>query len=60
MSVMMFLQYMMVAVWWVPLAASLKNLEVSGSYQAWILSVVPLARLVSLSCAGWPTGAFPA
>jgi nucleoside transporter len=46
-SVMMFLQYMMFAVWWVPLAAYLKNLEVTASYQAWILSVMPLGCLAS-------------
>lgn len=46
-SVMMFLQYMMYAVWWVPLAAYLKNMEVTGSYQAWILSVMPLGCLAS-------------
>ena len=46
-SSMMFLQYMMFAVWWVPLAAYLKNMEVSATYQAWILSVMPLGCLVS-------------
>lgn len=46
-SLMMFLQYMMFAVWWVPLAAYLKNLEVAASYQAWILSVMPLGCLAS-------------
>lgn len=46
-SVMMFLQYMMFAVWWVPMAAYLKNMEVSASYQAWILSVMPLGCLAS-------------
>lgn len=46
-SVMMFLQYLMFAVWWVPLAAYLKNMDVSASYQAWILSVMPLGCLAS-------------
>jgi len=46
-SIMMFLQYMMFAVWWVPLAAYLKNLEVSAGYQAWILSVMPLGCLLA-------------
>lgn len=46
-SVMMFLQYMMFAVWWVPMAAYLKNMDVSASYQAWILSVMPLGCLAS-------------
>jgi nucleoside transporter len=46
-SVMMFLQYMMFAVWWVPLAAYLTNLEVSPNYKFWILSVMPLGCLVA-------------
>ncbi|MCW5964398.1 MAG: MFS transporter [Bryobacterales bacterium] len=46
-SGMMFLQYLMYAVWWVPLAAYLKNIEVSATYQAWILSVMPLGCLAS-------------
>jgi len=44
---MMFLQYLMYAVWWVPMAAYLKNLEVPSTYQAWILSVMPLGSLAS-------------
>lgn len=46
-SGMMFLQYLMYAVWWVPMAAYLKNLEVPATYQAWILSVMPLGCLAS-------------
>jgi nucleoside transporter len=46
-SAMMFLQYVMFAVWWVPLAAYLKNLEIAGAYKAWILSVMPLGCLVA-------------
>jgi len=46
-SIMMFLQYMMFAVWWVPLAAYLANMEIGGSYKAWILSVMPLGCLVA-------------
>jgi nucleoside transporter len=46
-SIMMFLQYMMFAVWWVPLAAYLANIEIEGSYKAWILSVMPLGCLVA-------------
>lgn len=45
--IMMFLQYMMFAVWWVPLAAYLKNIEVAGAYKAWILSVMPLGCLLA-------------
>jgi nucleoside transporter len=44
---MMFLQYMMFAVWWVPMAAYLANMEIGGSYKAWILSVMPLGCLVA-------------
>ena len=44
-SVMMFLQYLMFAVWWVPLAAYLTKLGIEGNAKAWILSVMPL-RLV--------------
>ncbi len=46
-SAMMFLQYMMFAVWWVPLAAYLTNLGIEGSYKAWILSVMPLGCLIA-------------
>jgi len=46
-SVMMFLQYMMFAVWWIPLAAYLANMEIEGAYKAWILSVMPLGCLVA-------------
>jgi nucleoside transporter len=51
-SVMMFLQYMMFAVWWVPLAAYLTNMADAGwniaSWQkATILSSMPLGCLVS-------------
>jgi len=46
-SIMMFLQYMMFAVWWVPLAAYLANMEIEGAYKAWILSVMPLGCLLA-------------
>ncbi len=46
-SAMMFLQYMMFAVWWVPLAAYLTNAGIEGAYKAWILSVMPLGCLVA-------------
>lgn len=46
-SIMMFLQYMMFAVWWVPLAAYLTNMEIEGAYKAWILSVMPLGCLLA-------------
>ena len=46
-SIMMFLQYMMFAVWWVPMAAYLKNAGIEGTYKAWILSVMPLGCLVA-------------
>jgi len=46
-SVMMFLQYLMFAVWWVSLAVYLKNLGIGGSAKSWILSVMPLGCLVA-------------
>jgi len=46
-SVMMFLQYMMFAVWWVQLAAYLTNVEIEGAWKAWILSVMPLGCLIA-------------
>ncbi len=44
---MMFLQYMMYAVWWVPLAAYLTNLEVSSFEKSMILSSMAIGCLVS-------------
>ncbi len=46
-SIMMFLQYMMFAVWWVPLAAYLTKLNIEGDAKAWILSVMPLGCLIA-------------
>jgi len=46
-SVMMFLQYMMFAAWWVQLAAYLDNVGVTGTLKALILSSMPLGSLVS-------------
>jgi len=46
-SAMMFLQYLMFAVWWVPLAAWLTNLQIDGNAKAWILSVMPLGCLIA-------------
>ncbi len=46
-SLMMFLQYMMYAVWWVPLAAYLTNLEVSSTEKAFILSSMAIGCLAS-------------
>ncbi|MGE5297073.1 MAG: MFS transporter, partial [Solirubrobacterales bacterium] len=46
-SVMMFLQYMMFAVWWVQLAAYLANIGVTGTMKALIVSSMALGSLVS-------------
>ena len=46
-SAMMFLQFMMFAVWYVPLAAYLGKLEMSGTQMAWILSSMALGCLAS-------------
>jgi MFS family permease len=46
-SAMMFLQYMMFAVFWVPLAAYLDNMGVGGFYKSTILSTMALGCLAS-------------
>lgn len=46
-SLMMGLQYMMFAVWWVPLAAYLTNLEVSSVQKALILSSMAIGCMAS-------------
>ena len=46
-SVMMLLQYMMYAVWWVPLAAYLTNLEVGSLEKALILSSMAIGCIAS-------------
>ena len=46
-SLMMMLQYMMYAVWWVPLAAYLTNLDVGSTQKAFILSSMAIGCLVS-------------
>jgi nucleoside transporter len=37
----------MFAVWWVPLAAYLANMEIEGAYKSWILSVMPLGCMMA-------------
>lgn len=46
-SLMLFLQYMMYAVWWVPLAAYLTNLEVSSFEKSMILSSMAIGCIIS-------------
>lgn len=46
-SLMMLLQYMMYAVWWVPLAAYLTNIGVSPLQKSWILSSMAIGCLAS-------------
>ncbi|MHC4430779.1 MAG: MFS transporter [Planctomycetota bacterium] len=46
-SIMMFLQYLMFAVWWVQLAGYLSRAEVSATWQFWILAVMPLGCAVA-------------
>jgi nucleoside transporter len=46
-SLMMFLQYIMFAVWWQPLAAYLVNIGIGGLYKATILSSVGLGCLAA-------------
>ena len=46
-SFMLFLQYLMFAVWWVPLAAYLTNLDVGSTQKALILSSMAIGCLAS-------------
>jgi nucleoside transporter len=46
-SIMLFLQYMMYAVWWVPLAAYLTNLEVSSLEKSFIISSMAIGCIFS-------------
>lgn len=46
-SLMMFMQYFLVAVWWVPYAAYLTNAEVSGSIKALALSAMAIGFMTS-------------
>ncbi len=46
-SIMMFMQYIMFAVWWQPLAAYLVNIGIDGLYKATILSSVGLGCLAA-------------
>jgi len=46
-SIMMFMQYLLLAVWWVPLAAYLTNMGVSGNEKALILSAMAIGCFVS-------------
>ncbi len=46
-SIMMFLQYMMFAAWWVQLAAYVDNIGITGTLKALILSSMPLGCLVA-------------
>ena len=46
-SLMMFLQYMMFAVWWVPLAAYLTNMGVTGIQKSLVLSSMAIGCMAS-------------
>jgi len=46
-SAMMFLQYLILPVWFLPLAAYLTKLNMSGTQKAWILSAMALGCLTS-------------
>jgi len=46
-SIMMFLQYMMFAVWWVQLGGYLGKAGISANWQFWILAVMPLGCAVA-------------
>ena len=59
-SIMMFLQFMLFAVWWVPLAAFLTNLGVSDMQKALILSSMAIGCIVSPIVGGIADRYFPA
>ncbi len=44
---MMFMQYLLIAVWWVPLAAYLANLNISGIQKSLILSSMAIGSMAS-------------
>ena len=46
-SLMMFFQYMMFAVWWVPLAAYLRNIGIDGVRKSLVLSSMAIGCMVS-------------
>jgi nucleoside transporter len=46
-SLMMFLQYLMYAVWWVPLAAYLTNMNIPSTQKAFILSSMAIGCIAS-------------
>lgn len=46
-NIMMFFQYLMYAVWWVPLAAYLTNMDVTSAQKAFILSSMAIGCLAS-------------
>ena len=46
-SLIMFFQYMLFAVWWVPLAAYLTNMDVEGTQKALILSSMAIGCMAS-------------
>lgn len=46
-SLMMFFQYMLFAVWWVPLAAYLTNMNIEGTQKALILSSMAIGCIAS-------------
>ncbi len=50
-SLMLLLQYMMYAVWWVPLAAYLTNLEVGSAQKSLILSSMAIGCSVLVKSA---------
>jgi hypothetical protein len=44
---MMFFQYLMYAVWWVPLAAYLTNMNIASTKKAFILSSIAVGCITS-------------
>jgi len=46
-SLMMFMQYMLFAIWWVPFAAYLANINITGARNAMLLSTMAIGCLAS-------------
>jgi nucleoside transporter len=59
-AVMMFMQFLLLAVWWVPLAAYLTNTNVSGNLKALILSSMAIGSMASPVIGAFADKYFPA
>jgi len=58
--VMMFMQYMLLAVWWVPYVAYLNNIGINGNLQALIMSSMAIGFMASSVMGAFADRYFPA